>query len=402
MKIGILTFHRPANFGANLQAYSSYRYFTSLGHDVKVINYIRDVDIKYKNNVVKTQIDAHINFVEKKLPITREVYTTEELQALVMEENFNAIAIGADAVWRSPVDDCVFFAKWLFECPDIANIPVISMSAAHMGNGFMNISNDKRRAIKDCLDKFTFISTRDTWTRDMINRDIFNGVEKVQVINPDPVFMLDKYNDEVWDSQGVCEAKKYYIMSLNANWDKGRMGKIHLNWFKKFKTIVNNHGYKLVELPIPEGVSGMPFDYTIPYPIDPLQWYLWIKNAKTYCGLRFHAIVSSISAGTPFFSIDSYGTCTRYTYLLQKLGFYKLAAKGDENSKIRNILKDSRFEEYRIDSFIENLPAKRLFNMLEKVKENEVKDLRDKFINEYVNNMQQMLHTIEKGNEQDA
>lgn len=401
MKIGILTFHRPANFGANLQAYSSYRYFTSLGHDVKVINYIRDVDIKYKNNVVKTQIDAHINFVEKKLPITREVYTTEELQALVMEENFNAIAIGADAVWRSPVDDCVFFAKWLFECPDIANIPVISMSAAHMGNGFMNISNDKRRAIKDCLDKFTFISTRDTWTRDMINRDIFNGVEKVQVINPDPVFMLDKYNDEVWDSQGVCEAKKYYIMSLNANWNKGRMGKIHLNWFKKIKTIVNNHGYKLVELPIPEGVSGMPFDYTIPYPIDPLQWYLWIKNAKAYCGLRFHAIVSSISAGTPFFSIDSYGTCTRYTYLLQKLGFYKLAAKGDENSKIRNILKDSRFEEYRIDSFIENLPPKRLFNMLEEVRENEIKDLRDKFINEYVNNMQQMLHIIEKGNEQD-
>ena len=140
----------------------------------------------------------------------------------------------------------------------------------------------------------------------------------------------------------------------------------------------------------------MPFDHTVQFPIDPLQWYLWIKNAKAYCGLRFHAIVSSISAGTPFFSIDSYGTCTRITYLLQKLGLYKLAAKGDENSKIRNILKDSKFEEYRIDSFIENLPAKRLFNMLEKVDGKEIRSLRDNFINEYVSNMQQMFNAIAK------
>ena len=401
MKIGILTFHRPANFGANLQAYSSYRYFASIGHEVKIINYLRDVDLNYKNRVSQTQIDAHINFVEGKLPITKKVYAAKELQALVKEEEFNLIVIGADAVWRSPEDDCVFFAKWLFECPEIANIPVISMSAAHMGNGFMNISVDKRRAIKDCLDKFAFISTRDTWTRDMINRDIYNGVEKIRTINPDPVFMLDNFNDGVWENQGIA-TKGYYIMSLSANWNKGKLGKKRFEWFNEFKAIVNRNGYKLVELPIPEGSSGMPFDHTVQFPIDPLQWYLWIKNAKAYCGLRFHAIVSSISAGTPFFSIDSYGTCTRYTYLLQKLGLYKLAAKGDENSKIRNILKDSRFEKYRIDSFIENLPARRLFNMLEKVKENEIKDLRDKFINEYVNNMQQMLHTIEKGNEQDA
>lgn len=395
MKIGILTFHRPANFGANLQAYTSYRYFTSVGHDVKVINYLRDVDLNYKNRVSQTQIDAHINFVQRKLPITKEVYTAKELQALVKEEEFDLIAIGADAVWRSPEDDCIFFAKWLFECPEISDVPVISMSAAHMGNGFMNISEDKRHVIKDCLDKFAFISTRDTWTRDMINRDIYDGTKKVQTINPDPVFMLDNLNNEIWDSQGL-ECKKYYVMSLSANWCKGKMGKKRLEWFNEFKAIVNRNGYKLVELPIPEGSSGMPFDHTVQFPIDPLQWYLWIKNAKAYCGLRFHAIVSSISAGTPFFSIDSYGTCTRYTYLLQKLGLYKLAAKGDENSKIRNILKDSRFEEFRIDSFIENLPAKRLFNMLEEVKEYEVKDLRDKFINEYVNNMQQMLHTIEK------
>ncbi|MBQ8694458.1 MAG: polysaccharide pyruvyl transferase family protein [Bacteroidaceae bacterium] len=394
MKIGILTFHRPANFGANLQAYSSYKYFASLGHEVKVINYLREVDLKYKNRVIQTQIDAHIRFVESQLPITKEVYSAEELQSLTKEENFDLIAIGADAVWRSPEDDCIFFAKWLFECPELADVPVISMSAAHMGNGFTNISEKKRKSIKDCLDRFSFISVRDAWTRDMINRDIYNGENKVKTINPDPVFMLDRFNDAVWDSKGH-EAKGYYIMSLNANWNKGRNGNANLAWFKRFKAIVNEKGYKLVELPIPEGVSGMPFDYTVPYPIDPLQWYLWLKNAKAYCGLRFHAIVSCISAGTPFFSIDSYGTCNYTTIILQKLGLYKLATKGDNKSKIWNMLNGSKFEEYRIDSYINNFPAKRLFNMLETANVNDIKALRDNFIEKYTNNMQQMLRCID-------
>ena len=47
MKIGILTFHRPANFGANLQAYSTYTYLSSLGYDVKVIDYVKAANIKH-------------------------------------------------------------------------------------------------------------------------------------------------------------------------------------------------------------------------------------------------------------------------------------------------------------------------------------------------------------------
>lgn len=398
MKIGILTFHRPANFGANLQAYSSYKYFSSLGHDVKIINYLRPEDFKYQNTVAQVQLEAHITFSKEKLPITREVDNISGIQSVVKEEKFDLIAIGADAVWRSLKDDCVFFAKWLFECPEIANIPVISMSAAHMGNGFMNLDESKRKTIKDCLDQFKFISVRDVWTRDMINRDIYGNTNYVNTINPDPVFLLDKFNNELWDSQGF-KTKGYYIMSLKSNWNQGKMGGVHLKWFNKFKHIVNAHGYKLVELPIPEGPSGMPFDYTIPYPIEPLQWYLWIKNAKAYCGLRFHAIVSSISAGTPFFSIDSYGTCTRMTYLLQKLGLYTLAAKGDKNSKIRNILKDSKFETFRIDSYIENMPPKRLFNMLEHVNVKDIYELRDKYIGRYVENMTYMLNSLQEKND---
>ena len=43
MKIGILTFHRPSNFGANLQAFSSYRYLTSWGYVTILETYTEEI-----------------------------------------------------------------------------------------------------------------------------------------------------------------------------------------------------------------------------------------------------------------------------------------------------------------------------------------------------------------------
>ena len=94
MKIGILTFHRPANFGANLQAYSSMCYLSSLGHEVKVIDYVRQTDFDYKNKVDIRQYEAHKHFVEVRLSLTKQITTDEDLCRIVKEEAFDAIVIG--------------------------------------------------------------------------------------------------------------------------------------------------------------------------------------------------------------------------------------------------------------------------------------------------------------------
>lgn len=139
MKIGILTFHRPANFGANLQAYSSMCYLSSLGHEVKVIDYVRQTDFDYKNKVDIRQYEAHKHFVEARLSLTKQITTDEDLCRIVKVEAFDAIVIGADAVWRSPKDNNIYFAEWLFKDKDIKDVAVASISPAHMGNGYCNI-----------------------------------------------------------------------------------------------------------------------------------------------------------------------------------------------------------------------------------------------------------------------
>ena len=115
MKIGILTFHRPANFGANLQAYSTMCYLSSLGHEVRVIDYVRQADFEYKHKVDIKQYEAHKLFVEARLSLTEQATSGEDLCRIVKQEAFDAILIGADAVWRSPKDNNIYFAEWLFE-----------------------------------------------------------------------------------------------------------------------------------------------------------------------------------------------------------------------------------------------------------------------------------------------
>ena len=145
------------------------------------------------------------------------------------------------------------------------------------------------------------------------------------------------------------EADKFILLTLPKNNYRLK------HWLSTFKKYANNKGFLVGELPLPEGVSGLDFDFSVPYPIDPIQWYLWLKNANGFIGLRFHAIVSCITSGTPFYSIDSYGSCALYVRILNKLGFYRLGGAFDRNSKIYNLLKDTTFQKNRIHGNIANI-----------------------------------------------
>jgi len=396
MKIGILTFHSPCNFGANLQAYSSSSFFKELGHEVYVINYIRFTDSSYKNNVSEKQYLAHQKFINSNLQLTKKVNHVEQLTTLISEYSFDLILVGADAVWRSPKKDSeqIYFMTWLFNNSIIKNTPVVSMSAAHMGDGFKNLSKHKRLKIADSLSKFKYISVRDIWTKKMLLRDIPNTNELKINLNPDPVFLLDKYISEKWNNKNnKIHTKKYIILTLEKNWNKIHTKKRNL-WFKSFKKMVNNKGLLLIELPLPEGKSGMKFDYSLDYPIDPIQWFLWIKNAKAFCGLRFHSIVSSIASGTPFFSVDSYGNSSIPILILKKIGLYKIARLFDQKSKIRNLLQNTKFSSYRVPSKIELISPSNLLKKLNKVNLKEIEELRQKNIKIFEQNMSEMLNKI--------
>lgn len=395
MKIGVLTFHRPANFGANLQAYATTCLIKDAGHDVKVIDYLRLEDMAYKNNIPLEQYQAHQKFVETHLPLTRQISEEVEIPEVVIEEKFDAIIVGADAVWRKPKDNNIYFCQWLKDNPRLKNVAIASLSPAHMGNGFKDLDSLSKSRIKDDLLRFNFITVRDSWTGNVINRDIFDGEGFNYLINPDPVIILSDFvKHEKLESRGI-ELKKYFLMTLPHNWCKaGKLSKLKLEWFRKFKGIVNEAGFSLVELPLPEGESGLKFDYTVRGGIDPIQWFLWIKNAKAFCGLRFHAIVSSISCGTPFFSMDSYGDNSRISIALDLLRLHSIARKRDSKSKIFQLLANTGMSGFRTGQLIETESPAKIFRMLNSINEEQVLTLRREKASIFTSNFSKLLEAI--------
>ena len=153
----------------------------------------------------------------------------------------------------------------------------------------------------------------------------------------------------------------------------------------------------MVELPIPDGYSGFKeFDYIVEYPIDPLQWYLWLKNAKGFIGLRFHAVVSCFSAGTPFYSLDSYACLPKWQHYINLLGYHGKDRKWAYKSKIRNLLEGSGFETFRRNNGqIYTKSPKSIVDKLENVKQEDLLSFRDKMIFEFKENMNSALKTID-------
>lgn len=397
MKIGILTYFEGANFGMNLQAYTSSLYFASLGHDVWVLNYSKDkreCDYSYCD---KQQVPAHKAFVSQRLHLTERL-SQNELLSFVRDKQFDVIAFGADAIWnkRDRVNLSVYTAQWLNGLEKQNEIKrrlkVIGLSPAFMGTSYSDLTDEERLAFKEGILNFTYPNVRDEWTREIVNREIM-GSDCIKTINPDPVFLLNNLCVDRWEPiWNDIQSKKYYLISLSYS-SSNNLSSAKRKWLKRLKAIVNAKGYKLVEIPLPEGTCGYDgFDHTIPYPIDPLQWFLWLKNAKGYIGLRFHAVVSCISSGTPFYSLDIYGNVPRWLNYLNRLGFHKYDRVLNKRSKIRNLLEGSGLEDYRMNgAYVHRLNPEKLINKLESCDIDKIIAFRDINVAVFKQNMTEAL-----------
>ena len=100
MKVGILTYHKVDNFGANLQALSTVSYFRNRGDEVYIIDwYPQELDKYYIRSVSKEQREVHAQFVNKHLPLTEHCETSDDVRYIIEKYGFELIVIGSDAVF---------------------------------------------------------------------------------------------------------------------------------------------------------------------------------------------------------------------------------------------------------------------------------------------------------------
>ena len=207
-KIGILTYHSVYNYGANLQALSTFYYFKNKGYNVKIIDWRpKDLSENYKKATPTRQSEAHELFFKDNYDLTDICYTDVEVAHIIDAELFDAVVIGSDAVcrhfptiirWR-PSRTKIFLWRAL-NTPDIfpnpfwgsfytkltRKIPMILMSVSSQGTWYKYVLFWERMQISKALKNFSYISVRDSWTQKVF--DYFSYRNILPDITPDPVF----------------------------------------------------------------------------------------------------------------------------------------------------------------------------------------------------------------------
>lgn len=324
MNIGILTFYRVANFGANLQAVSTYYYLLNNGHNPLFILYESTETLKrfQKNQNNELQKREHIRFIDATIQHQSfRCFNAEDVNRAIQEYNLDAIIIGSDAVLqhhpfrsrikrgkRKPfyIKKMVperYFPNCFWGC-GLIDIPMAMMSVSSQNSEYQYFGGKLRSRMKEALAKMRYISVRDTWTKEMVSFITHNEI--IPPITPDPVFAFNQNAGHLVPDEKSLRGKyklpeKYVLISLLHQ-------DLTVQQMQLLKQEFEKYGMKCVAFPMPTGLCfNHPFDYAIDIPLPVLDWYGLIKYASAYVGSNMHPIIVSLHNGTPCYSIDFWG-----------------------------------------------------------------------------------------------
>lgn len=404
MKIGILTYHAACNFGANLQALSTYEYLKQRGLSPVVIDWTtRELEKHYSSSVSANQFLQHKSFREKNLLLSSKCYDEEDIAETIEKEQINAVIIGSDAVLQHhpflsrivfPSRKVVSLAHYGPDrvCPNPFwgsfqaklghKVPMAFMSASSQNSLYYLMLSKDRAIANRLLNDFSYISVRDGWTQKMV-KYISRG-KIIPEVTPDPVFAFN-YNVVNQTSEALIRKKfnlpdRYILLSFHNS------STVSVLWLKQFKNIAASKGYTCVAFPFPNGIQfHHPFDIEIPLPLDPLEWYALLKYSDGYVGHNMHPIVVCLHNAVPCFSFDQYGT--RYLRFITN----------NSSSKIYDILNTFSLLDYRVscNSLLYKAPSPEfVISKLCSFNKDKVQIVASNLYGQYLNMMGNILESL--------
>ena len=227
-KVGILAYHSACNYGANLQILSTLGYLRKCGYVPFVINYeAKDFNEYYKRVTPKYIYEAYSEFRKQYMPLTCYCSSEKEIADVINELGIDAVIIGSDAVAQhhSLLERLYFPTKKIFTIVETTSdrvfpnpfwgtfysfldkkISMFIMSASSQDSNYRLFLPSEKKNMRGCLDLFSYVSVRDTWTKEMYEV-ITNGKLSPRV-TPDPVFAFNFNCDD------LIPSKKYILDNL--------------------------------------------------------------------------------------------------------------------------------------------------------------------------------------------
>lgn len=412
MKIGVLTFLHVANFGANLQATSTYYYLKNQGHtpifinytsyQVEITNKISQLKKKLQNRSISIQTLEHEKFIKEQIKNqTRNVHTCSQVFEVIKEEGIEAVIIGSDAVaqhwplfstlklgkhrpfWIEPLQQERRFPNPFWGVGFSDKIPTAMMSVSSQNSKYPIFTKSVLKRIAKQIDTMTYVSVRDAWTKDMmLAAQPSSSIE----VTPDPVFALNYNLGDLIPSENDIRRKfelpdKYVLIGL-------RSQVYTYEELDKMNELLMSEGKECVAFNI-DGVYAYkhPFKYEIKLPLNPLDWFGLIKYASAYIGSNMHPIVSSLTNGVPCFSIDNWGI----------VDFWG-KKKTSKSSKVYDVLSQYGLTDYwcSIENGKCSTTVEKIIEKLHNFPTDKVKQISIKRVNVYKNMMERIISSFGK------
>lgn len=311
-KIAILTQPLHTNFGGTLQAFALQNTLINMGYKVETLNYdwqkysdLKKIlsSLKHKilsnkktfpffENELQVIRAEHKKFIQKNINYSESLYTQQDLKDYIECQNFDAVIVGSDQVWRVAYSPRIesFFLDFLTKRDDIRKIAY----SASFGIDEWQFNEVKTLEIKKLLKKFNTVSVREKSAVNLCKQYLDRDVKHTL----DPTFLLEKkeylklLNSE---QQGVKNLGKIFVYVLDKSESKEK--------------IINNISERLDK----EIFYNQPKKNTKEsYFIKNLEHYIypsiegWIKSfsdADFIVTDSFHGTVFSIIFNKPFISI---------------------------------------------------------------------------------------------------
>ncbi len=321
-KIGIITLHKNVNFGANLQAFASYRYLIGRGCKAQLIDYMPANQDKvnhlfgwlyesWKNGKTSSPVHnlklfcalvlsapnknkrlrAFSSFRKKYIDLTPYCKNEKEVASL----GFDAIVCGSDQIWNPEITQGVeplFFGK-------ISGIPLKISYAASMGRD--KFDEPDEAAIGSLIKQMDYVSVREEKSKTYAEQLSGKTVECVC----DPVFLLSKSDYEQLLPKPLNKGKYILLYSVVTN---SAMTQIAKQYAK-------SKGLELIEI-CQEKKRGS--SHTQLCGLGPLEFLNYFCYAETIITNSFHGTAFSLIFEKDFYAVDNKAKGSRITNLLEK------------------------------------------------------------------------------------
>ncbi len=305
MKIGILTFFRPINYGAFLQAYAlSHRLNQEEDIQVELIDFHMQVEDFFYWRMLRPRINFfHMLYNWRRFRAFREALQTQILSSAsccsnsitdfidFVGDKYDVIIAGSDEIWK--IDGLRGFPTPYFligelHCKKVAY-------AASGRTSFELLTDEQRQLLKKTFDEFEYLGVRDKETLKGIEQLITKS-EKLHY-NFDPTFVYDFQPDK---KRGTELLKRVFKIS-------GRKPVIAVMYSEKIyiepslgRFLRKTYGDCYEFISVYEWMVGMKKNAGL----SPFDWIDIISAVDGVISMYFHGICFSMITGTPFLAIE--------------------------------------------------------------------------------------------------